>query len=158
MKMIHSKSFFTFLLLLILLSVAGFSGCIGGSDTSGNNTANSSGSGFGSESVTVWSSSDYEGFTDQTVLAKGRQFVNSSVTIQTGETVRIWNREDQAHYDHLYHSEDGAFKDIRVNALDSTYLVFNKPGTYKIDLYNPDTNSFYGTTGNTVLTVTVTKP
>ncbi|WNY24735.1 hypothetical protein [Methanolapillus millepedarum] len=153
MKMIPKKSFLSFLCLLILISVAGFSGCIGGSDT----TDNQSGSGFGSESVTVWTSSDFEGQTDQTVLAKGRQFVSTSVTLQTGETIRIWNREDQAHYDHLYHSEEGAFKDIRVNALDSTYLTFNKPGTYKIDLYNPATNSLYGTTGNTTLTVTVTK-
>ncbi|WNY27132.1 hypothetical protein [Methanolapillus ohkumae] len=151
MKMIYSKSFLFLFLIVLFLSVAGFSGCVGNdADTSGSDKITG-------DSVKVWSASGFEGEPDQTVLAKGRQFVDTSITIQSGETVRIWNREVSAHYDHLYHSQEDAFDDIYVKALGDTFLTFNKPGTYHIDLNNPATNSYYSTTGNTTLTVTVTK-
>ncbi|WNY27133.1 hypothetical protein [Methanolapillus ohkumae] len=104
------------------------------------------------EKVVVQNQSEFDGTAKHLVVAKDRKFSVSSVNISKGETVRIWNRED-VNFAHMYHSEEGAFPDTKVNIKYDVYFTFNEPGTYKIDIYNPNTGEPYPT--NAVLTVKV---
>jgi hypothetical protein len=83
-----------------------------------------------------------------------RKFVTPSLSISTGDTVRIMNLERNVR--HQFHSTNGAFEDFTLNPLYSATLTFSQPGTYEIQLLNYYTGEPFGETAS-VLTVTVTE-
>ncbi|WNY24736.1 hypothetical protein [Methanolapillus millepedarum] len=168
MQITKSKMLMILVAFVVLISVVGLSGCIGGdnstnnttnttNNTTTNNTTNTTNTTPSAGSVTVQTPEQFTGNKDTaiTMLNKNRQFSTATQNITVGQTLHMWNREDQAPYKHLYHSEEGAFADVQVNPRYEIYMTFNQPGVYHIDLYNPDTGTFYDTTGNRTMTVTV---
>ncbi|MDV0447533.1 hypothetical protein MsAg5_14330 [Methanosarcinaceae archaeon Ag5] len=176
------KTFMVLLALVLLIGAVGAAGCLGGDDDNVTNQSNQSNQSNqtepttepsqpanpepaqpanpepeppapSGETVTVQNTSEFDGTPKVLVIAKDRKFSANTVNISAGETVRIWNRED-VNFAHLYHSEEGAFPDTKVNIKYDIYFTFNQPGTYKIDIYNPSTGEPYPT--NAVLTVKVT--
>lgn len=82
-----------------------------------------------------------------------QHFTTSSLTLSTGDTLRIMNTESRQ-WRHLYQSEEGVFEEFNLNPRYSATLTFNAPGTYRINLLNYYTGEPFSNSGN-VLTVTV---
>jgi hypothetical protein len=89
------------------------------------------------------------------VSTASQAFTTTSLSISTGDTIRIMNMES-INFRHLFHSSNGAFEDFNLNPRYSATLTFNQPGTYEIQLLNLYTGEPFGETAS-VLTVTVTE-
>ena len=87
------------------------------------------------------------------VTTSDRSFVTKSLSISSGETIRIMNIE-KMDFRHRFHSEEGAFEDFTLDKGRAATLTFSQPGIYKIQLLNHYTGEPFGETAP-VLTVTV---
>ena len=87
------------------------------------------------------------------IRTASQKFTTTSLSISTGDTVRIMNMETR-NFRHLFHSENGAFEDFKLDPRYSAILTFSQPGIYEIQLLNYYTGEPFGETAP-VLTVTV---
>ena len=176
-----SKLFMVLVVLVMLVTVVGLSGCLGGDDknatnnttpenntTPGNNTTPpapenntpapapenntpapppSSG---GSVSVVMGDAGPESSYFIRTSEQK---FVTTSLSISSGETIRIMNVESR-NFRHMFHSEEGAFEDFTLDTNRAAKLTFNQSGTYRIQLLNGYTGEPFRDPVS-VLTVTV---
>ena len=174
--MAKSKTIILILAVLVLLFAAvSFSGCLGGEDQpagnetappAGNETAPPAGnettppagnvttpptSKAGSVTVTLGESVP----TPILVQVNNQRFQTSTVNINVGDTIGIRNSE-QRPFRHLYHSENNAFEDFRLDHRYRAALTFNEPGTFRIHLLNPGTGEPHNPTNPQILTVIVT--
>jgi len=90
------------------------------------------------------------------VQTSSQKFTTTSLSISTGDTIRIMNMESRT-FRHLFHSTNGSFEDFNLDPRYSATLTFSQPGTYEIQLLNLYTGEPFGDTAS-VLTVTVTDP
>jgi len=170
-----SKLFMILVVLVMLITVVGLSGCLGGDDknatnnttpenntTVGNNTTENNtttednttqppASG-GAVTVVLGEAGDAE--PNYFIRTNNQKYSTNSLSISKGETIRFMNVESR-NFRHLFHSSEGAFEDFNLDPRYSATLTFNQVGTYKIELLNYYSGESYGGTPQ-VLTVTVT--
>ena len=167
-----SKLFMVLVVLVMLVTVVGLSGCLGGDDknatnntTPENNTTAPENNTTAPEndttqppasgnSVTVVLGESGDAEPNYFVRTNNQKYSTNSLSISKGETIRFMNVESR-NFRHLFHSQEGAFEDFNLDPRYSATLTFNQVGTYKIDLLNYHTGESYGDTPQ-VLTVTVT--
>jgi len=163
--------------LVLLLSVVSLSGCLGGDDANEtnnttpennatvpeqNNTApeqnntvpeNNTPAPPQSGSITIVMG-DGGPETSNFVRTANQRYPISSISISTGESIRIMNMESRPGFRHLFHSEGGLFEDFTLDQRNAATLTFNQPGTYKIELLNHYSGEPFGTSPQ-ILTITV---
>ena len=167
--------------LVMLVTVVGLSGCLGGDDKNAtNNTTPENNTTVENNttppalenntqapapenntpappqssggSVTVIKG-DNGPETTNFVQTANQKYPTSSISISAGESIRIMNLEKRQ-FRHLFHSEEGVFEDFTLDQRNAATLTFNQPGTYRIQLLNHYTGEPFGDTAP-VLTVTV---
>ncbi|MBZ3934901.1 hypothetical protein [Methanimicrococcus blatticola] len=169
--MVKSKTLMIFAVLILLFTAVGFSGCLGGNDDNATPSENVT----PPENITppvdetpsedvappvveptekVNVSTTFDGDNSVLITIKNKRYSSTSVSISTGDAVRLWSREER-NFRHIFQSEENAFEDFDLIPGYFAYLTFNQPGTYKIDMINYYTGEPHGD-APIVLTVTVT--
>lgn len=155
--MIKSKTSMILAVLVLLFAAICLSGCLGGNDNNVTPPEPSENitppiNETPSENVTppvveptekVSISKTYDGDDSLLITIKNKRYSSTSVNIGTGDTVRIWSREER-NFRHIFHSEENAFEDFDIIPGYFVYMTFNEAGTYKIDMINYYTGEPYG--------------
>jgi len=177
-----SKLFMILVVLVMLVTVVGLSGCLGGDDKNAtnnttpennttppapeNNTTPPAPENNTTPPVPENNTTQPPSSGGSVTVVKGeggpeskyfirtsnQKFSTNSLSISTGETVRFMNTESRT-FRHLFHSQENAFEDFNLDPGYSATLTFNQPGTYRIELLKLSGESFGDTPQ--ILTVTV---